>query len=92
VGVDERIFSNFVSTKDHLKYKYLINVDGDTCSWTRVPMILLSGSVMIWQYSEKTEWFLPYLIPWKHYVPVKADLSDLYEKIEWLRNNDEEAK
>ena len=27
-----------------------------------------------------------------HYVPVAHDLSDLMEKIDWLRNNDEEAK
>jgi hypothetical protein len=27
-----------------------------------------------------------------HYVPIQYDLSDLKEKIEWLRSNDEEAR
>ena len=29
---------------------------------------------------------------WVHYVPVKNDQSDLIEKIEWLRSNDEKAR
>jgi hypothetical protein len=31
-------------------------------------------------------------VPWVHFVPVKHDLSDLIEKIEWLINNDEKAE
>lgn len=32
------------------------------------------------------------LKPWKHYVPIKRNLSDLLEKIEWAKEHDEEAK
>ena len=28
--------------------------------------------------------------PWDHYVPIRMDLMDFDEKIEWARNNDEE--
>ena len=38
------------------------------------------------------EWFYHDLKPWEHYVPIKKDFSDLKEKVEWLRQNDEEAK
>jgi hypothetical protein len=31
-------------------------------------------------------------IPWVHFVPVKNDLSDLLETINWLRQNDAKAK
>lgn len=27
----------------------------------------------------------------KHYVPIKNDLSDLLEKVEWLKANDDKA-
>jgi hypothetical protein len=27
--------------------------------------------------------------PWVHYVPVKIDLSDFDEKMEWAKDNDE---
>jgi hypothetical protein len=33
-------------------------------------------------------WYFPLLRPHWDYVPVKSDLSDLREKIEWCRNND----
>ena len=29
------------------------------------------------------EWFEPYFEPWTHYVPMRFDLSDLWEKVEW---------
>lgn len=35
------------------------------------------------------EWYYDILKPWVHYVPVKRDLSDLVEKIEWLKENDD---
>jgi hypothetical protein len=37
-------------------------------------------------------WFRKYLIPMVHYVPIQYDLSDLTEKLEWLANNDEDAR
>ena len=38
------------------------------------------------------QFFYNELSPWKHYVPVKSDLSDLPEKILWAKTHDEEAK
>ena len=32
------------------------------------------------------------LIPWVHYVPIKTDLSDLCEKIRWVKDNDDKAR
>ncbi len=31
-------------------------------------------------------------MPWVHYVPIKADLSDLREKYEWAESHPNEAK
>ena len=30
--------------------------------------------------------------PWVHYIPAKIDSSDLQEKINWARENDEELQ
>jgi len=38
------------------------------------------------------QWFYDELVPWEHYVPVAHDLSDLFEKIDWLREHDDEAR
>lgn len=32
------------------------------------------------------------LEPYKHYIPIKKDLSDLVDKIKWAKENDEEAQ
>lgn len=37
-------------------------------------------------------WYFPLLKPFYDHVPVKADLSDLAEKIEWCRTHDEECR
>ena len=77
---------------EHIKYKYLISVDGNTCAWKRVPWIMLSNSVLLKQESSNIEWFYPALKPYIHYVPIKNDLSDIFDKLNWLKQNDKEAQ
>jgi hypothetical protein len=38
------------------------------------------------------EFFNDWLRPYEHYIPVRPDLSDLVEKIEWAQNHDGEAR
>jgi hypothetical protein len=77
---------------DHLKYKYLITVDGNTCPWLRVPWIMLSNSVLVKQETSNIEWFYPALKPYVHYVPVNKQLTNMFEKINWMQNHDAEVK
>ena len=37
-------------------------------------------------------WYFPLLQPYVDHIPVKEDLSDLKEKIEWCRKNDAKCK
>jgi hypothetical protein len=37
-------------------------------------------------------WYFPLLRPYVDHVPVKADFSDLREKIEWCRENDDKCR
>ena len=37
-------------------------------------------------------WYYDRLEPWRHYVPVAADLSDLVERIEWCRGHTAECR
>ncbi len=83
--------SNRVSESEHLKYKYLVAIDGNTCPWLRVPWIMLSNSVLVKQETSNVEWFYSSLKPYVHYVPIKKDLTDIFDKIEWLKSHDEEA-
>ena len=83
---------NHAAEVDHLKDKYLISIDGNTCAWKRVPWIMLSNSVLLKQASDHEQWFYPSLKNMENYLEVKNDLSDIFEKIEWLKNNDAKAR
>jgi len=77
---------------DHLKYKYLVDVDGNTCTFERCFWELLSNSLLLKQETPNIQWYYGALKPYEHYVPVKKDLSDLLEKLAWAKAHDREAK
>jgi hypothetical protein len=73
------LISEDVSVKNHVRFKYLASLDGWTAAWLRPCWIMASNSLLLKQESNKVEWFYWNLIPYKHYIPVKHDLSDLLE-------------
>ncbi|MBN3291499.1 KDEL1 protein, partial [Polypterus senegalus] len=91
---DERLYGPLVkqiSFFDFFKYKYQLNIDGTVAAY-RLPYLLAGDSVVLKQDSIFYEHFYNDLRPWTHYIPLKSDLSDLLEKIQWAKENDEEAK
>lgn len=58
----------------------------------RLPYLLAGGSVVFKQESNYFEYFYDKLTPGEQFLPVKANLSDLVEKIQWARENDKEAR
>lgn len=73
-------------------YKYMIGMDGNAAGWGRGPLIMASDSVLLAIESHSQPLYMESIIPWVHYVPIKKDLSDLKENIQWLRDNDDKAK
>lgn len=72
-------------------YKYIINVDGHVSAF-RLSMELGMGSVILLVESTWKLWYSDLIEPWTHYVPIKADLSDLFKKIKWCRDNDDKCQ
>lgn len=75
----------------HCEYKYIVHVEGHTAAY-RLGAELGLGSVVLIVEGEYKLWFQRFLVENEHYVSVKADLSDLEDKIEWLMENDDKAK
>lgn len=50
-----------VSILEQYKYKYLIDIDGNTTSWDRLKWIFKSNSICLKQKSENVEWYYPLL-------------------------------
>lgn len=84
--------SSSVCRADHLKYKYLVDVDGNSCSYERLFWLLLSNSLVLKQVTPNIQWYYGALEPYQHFVPIKEDLTDLVEKIQWAREHDSEAQ
>lgn len=77
-----------------LQYRYQIDIDGNTSTWSSFFLKLLTASPVLKVESECCwrQWYYDRLEPGEHYIPVKADLSDLVDKLEWLRSNPFEAQ
>lgn len=72
-------------------YKYIINIDGHSSAY-RLSIEMNMGCVILMVDSPYYIWFKNYLRPYIEYIPIKSDLSDLIEKIEWCKTNDISCK
>lgn len=83
---------SFAPQSEFVKYKYQIDIDGNTNSWPGLFLKLLTGSPVLKVMSPYRQWYYDRLKPWSNYVPVAGDLSDLMEKLTWLRQHDDAAR
>lgn len=81
---------NYLSLYDLTKYKYLIDIGGNGYSG-RLKFLLFSKRPILLVDRNYIEYFHDDLIPYKHYIPVKMDLSNLLEQVNWIKNNYEES-
>jgi Glycosyl transferase family 90 len=77
-----------------LEYRYLLDIDGNTNAWSGLFQALTMGACVIKIASPNnfSQWYYDRLIPWKNYVPVKSDLSDLEKKVEWAIDHPDDAQ
>ena len=88
--IPSNYFAPKVSYKNFLKYKYLLIIDGNGISSSH-SWIFASGAVPV-MITNNTFWFKKYLVPFENYVPIEYNLSDLIEKLDWLRENPKKAQ
>ncbi len=86
--------SNFVEIYKQSTYKYLLYVEGH-CAACRYGFMMRLGSVILKVESQCVAdqmWYFPLLRPYEDHVPVKADLSDLLEVLQWCHEHDAECE
>jgi len=88
------LIHNYFPIIESNRYKYQIDIDGNTNAWAGLFQKLLSGSAVLKVESPYgfRQWYYDKLVPWEHFVPVKSDMSDLVENVRWLIGNDDEAR
>lgn len=85
---------NFVEIYKQSQYKYILYAEGH-CAACRYGFMMCLGSVILKVDSSCVAdqmWYFPLLQPFVDHVPVKKDLSDLQEKLEWCHNNDDKCR
>jgi len=83
------LMSGFVPWEEWGQFRYHIDIDGNSSPWSNLIQRLLTGSTVlkVESYRALRQWYYDELVPWKNYVPIAPDLSDLVDKVQWLRKN-----
>lgn len=80
-----------LTPQEQSRYAYVVHIEGHSAAF-RLSYEMSFGSVLLIVDSEWKLWFSKYLTPMFHYVPVKADLSDLVQQVQWCIDNDEQCR
>jgi len=83
--------SEKMSRKEISKYKYQLEIDGHVSPF-RLSFDMSYNSVLLIVESEYKMWFSNLLKPYIHFIPIKKDLSNLIDQIEWCKKNDDKCK
>lgn len=71
-------------------FKFILNIDGYVSAF-RLSSELSMMSVVLLVDSPYKMWFSHKLIPHVHYIPIKHDLTDLIDQINWCIKNDDKC-
>jgi hypothetical protein len=81
-----------VSIVDALRYRYMLILDGNTATWTRMAWVLSSNSLLIKHESDFEQWYYPRLMPGVHYLLLRKDFSNLKELFDWAESHPKEVQ
>jgi hypothetical protein len=88
--IPNEYFADRIHYSEFFYYKIFFIIDGAVIASNHM-YGFASGSVPFLISNSKC-WFSHLIIPYVHYIPVDYDLSNLFEQIEWVKNNDEKAE
>lgn len=75
------------------KFKYHIDLGGGGgTTWTGTSRKLAMPGLLFHHCTPTKDYIHDHIHPWVHYVPVRTDLADIMEKLEWAEKNPLEAK
>lgn len=72
---------------DFMRYKYLLDIDGNANAWGLLQKFYF-GSTIFKIPSEYEQWFYRELKPWTNYIPVEATTDSLVGAVRFAREND----
>ena len=74
-------------------YKYHIDLGGGGgTTWTGTTTKLAMPGLLFHHVTPMKDYIHDHLTPWRHYIPISADLKDLKSKFDWAESHPVEAK
>lgn len=79
-----------VPTQSWAGRKFAIDIDGFSNAWDNLLHRMLMGCCVLKVDSQMgfRQWYYDRIRPWEHYVPIRKDLSDLGEMLDWCLSHD----
>jgi hypothetical protein len=70
--------------------KGAFDIDGNSNAWSGLFCSLLGGSCVlkVESFEGFRQWYYPSLAPWRDFIPVRSDFSDLAEIVRWFSTHD----
>jgi hypothetical protein len=86
---EAKIIAEKIPIKDFMKYKFLIDIDGNTSAWEGLFSKLLMGCCVfkVDSFNGFRQWYYDDLIPWKNFIPVSEGMNEIPELLKWARAN-----
>ena len=84
--------SNRLSMQQQGKWKYYIYLDGNVGASRLGELALMNFLVLMPPSTKPQVDHYTLLCEWIHFIPIRLDFEDLYEKLLWCQKNDEKAK
>ena len=78
----EGLMASVLEPLEMAQCRWILDIDGNVNSWGLL-WKLLSGSCVLRVSSDRSQWFHHRLQPWRHLVPIRADLADLEQQLDW---------
>lgn len=68
------------------EYRHQLDIDGWSNAWSLLHKLIMGSTIVkVESQAGFRQWFYGQLEPWKTYVPIAKDLSDLEEIIAWVQ-------
>ena len=87
----KKFMGSRITEEKLVTYRFVVNVQNNGFA-DRLWKLLALGLVVFQESHVFHEFYYEMLTPWVHFIPIRTDLSDLCEKVQWARNNEEKSR
>lgn len=84
----QNLTTSSATIEQHFPYKYLIDIDGNSCTYSRMYWSLLSNCLLLKYQSSETQWYYKGLQHMKNVCFFSLENNSLLNTLEMLQKND----